>query len=280
MLQEPHEPFSRRHGFLTSDPPITIWDDAPEGLRYTVISTAHDKCGIKPYLLRDIVCGVLRKRPDPSNWSEYPNVWGEVEWHVHNCDWYRVYDIIEAIRTSLATEMNRHSKESVLKVAIFDAEVNAAFRELGIGWQLKDGLIQARGDDSFEAVVNQAKVVLKANKEVTAHDELEEALRDISRRPLPDVTGAVHHSMAALECVAKEVTGEPKATLGQILARHAVIVPKPLDQAVDKIWGFASDNARHVREGQTLAREEAHLVVGLAAVLVNYLAHKTNSSKE
>jgi hypothetical protein len=235
---------------------------------------------MKPHQLRDIVCGVVRKRPDPNNWTEYPNVWGEVEWHVHHCDWFRIYDIIEAIRTCLATEMRRGSKESVLKVAIFDEEVNVAFRELGIGWQLKDGLIQARGDDSFEAVVNEAKDVLKANRKVTAQNELEESLRDISRRPLPDVTGAIHHAVAALECVAKEVAGEPKATLGQILARHGAIVPKPLDQAVEKIWGFASDRARHVREGQSLAREEAHLVVGLAAVLVNYLAHKASCSME
>ena len=80
--------------------------------------------------------------------------------------------------------------------------------------------------------------------------------------------------MAALECVAKEVTGEPKATLGQVLARHGTVVPKPLDQAVDKLWGFASDKARHVREGQALDRHEAQLVVGLAAALANYLIQK------
>jgi hypothetical protein len=86
--------------------------------------------------------------------------------------------------------------------------------------------------------------------------------------------------MAALECVAKDVTGQAKATLGQILARKVAIVPKPLDQAVDKIWGFASDRARHVREGQALDREEAHLVVGLAAALAIYLVQKSNSSEE
>src|ERR1051326_5643297 len=90
MPQNLSQSFSRRHGFQ-SEPPITIWDDAPEEFRHTVLSIAHDKCSLKPYPLRDIVCGVLRKRPDPSNWSEYPNVWGEVEWHVYNCDWYRVY---------------------------------------------------------------------------------------------------------------------------------------------------------------------------------------------
>jgi hypothetical protein len=279
MIQEQFEPFSRRHGFRSSDQPITIWEDAPEDFRHTVLSTAHDKCGLKPYALRDLVCGVLRKRPDPGNWSEYPNVWGEVEGYVYNCDWYRVYDIVEAIRADLAGSKIRLSGEDAVKIAIFDEEINLAFRELGIGWQLKDGLIQARGDDTFEAVVNQAKETLKANEKITAHNELQEALKDISRRPHPDGTGAIQHSMAALECVAKDVTGETKATLGQILDKSGAVVPKPLDQAVHKIWGFASDKARHVREGQTLDREEAHLVVGLAAALANYLVQKTNRTE-
>lgn len=270
--------FSRRHGFRASEPPITIWDDAPEDFRHALLSTAGDKCGLKPYTLRDIVCGVLRKRPDPSNWSEYPNVWGEVESQVYGCEWYRVYDITEAIRGHLVENASYPAEEDA-KVVLFDDEINTALRELGIGWQIRDGIIQTRGDDAFEKVVTTAQDVLLAADKTTAHNELLEALKDISRRPEPDSTGAIQHSMAALECVAKDITGQRNATLGQILSRNGIIVPKPLDQAVDKVWGFASDKARHVREGQALDRHEAHLVVGLAATLVNYLVHKAGSSK-
>jgi hypothetical protein len=280
MQQEHPEPFSRRHGFRPAEPPISIWDDAPEDFRHAVLSSAHDKCDLRPYTLRDIVCGVLRKRPDPSNWSEYPNVWSEVEYLVYGCEWYRVYDIVEAIHAHLVESNTSSFNEPSLVVEKFDDEINSAFRELGIGWQLKDGLIQARGDDAFEAVVNQANEALAAAGKDTAHNELQEALKDISRRPEPDATGAIQHSMAALECVAKDVTGEPKATLGQILTRHGTIVPKPLDQAVDKLWGFASDKARHVREGQILDRQEAQLVVGLAASLANYLIQKARGRSQ
>lgn len=274
MSSESREPFSRRFGFRPAEPPIIIWEDAPEDFRHAVLTAAHDKCGMKPYPLRDLVCGVLRKRPNPNNWSEYPNVWGEVEWHVYNCDWYKVYDIVEAIRAELATADRDHSGEPTVRALMFDEEINSALRDLGMGWQLRDGMIQARGGDAFEAVVTQANEALIAAGKAIAHNELQEALKDISRRPKPDATGAVQHSMAALECVAKDVTGEPKATLGQILARHATVVPKPLDLAVDKLWGFASDKARHVREGQVLERHEAQLVVGLAATLANYLIQK------
>jgi hypothetical protein len=142
---------------------------------------------------------------------------------------------------------------------------------------LREGLIQARGDDAFEAIVAEANENLVAAGKATAHNELREALKDISRRPRADTTGAIQHCMAALECVAKDVTGDSKATLGQIIGRHGTVVPKPLDVAVDKVWGFASDKARHVREGQTLDRHEAQLVVGLAASLTNYLIQKAQT---
>src|SRR5205814_982429 len=76
-------------------------------------------------------------------------------------------------------------------VVQFEEEINAALRELGIGWQIRDGVIQARGDDAFEKVVSTAKDALQAADKTTAHNELLEALKDISRRPEPDSTGAI-----------------------------------------------------------------------------------------
>ena len=84
----------------------------------------------------------------------------------------------------------------------------------------------------------------------TARDEIHDALTDLSRRPNPDLTGAIQHGMAALECVARDACGDPKATLGDILKRHPDLIPKPLDTAIDKAWGFASEMGRHIREGR------------------------------
>ena len=38
---------------------------------------------------------MLLKKPDSSNWSEYPNVFQEVQWLIENCPWHKVYDIAE-----------------------------------------------------------------------------------------------------------------------------------------------------------------------------------------
>jgi hypothetical protein len=58
------------------------------------------------------------------------------------------------------------------------------------------------------------------------------------------------------------------------------IVPKPLDKAVELLWGYASNEARHVREGAEPAREDATLVVSTSAALIAFLAAKNGHYKE
>jgi hypothetical protein len=104
--------------------------------------------------------------------------------------------------------------------------------------------------------------------------QLGQAIADLSRRPDPDVTGAVQHALAAVECSARDVTGDLRATLGELIKRNPGFFPPPLDVAVEKAWGFASERGRHLREGREPLPEEAHLVVGLAAALCSYIATK------
>ena len=102
---------------------------------------------------------------------------------------------------------------------------------------------------------------------------------DLSKRPEPDLTGAVQHAMAALECTAREITKNPSATLGDILRRHTNLFPKPLNEAVPKLWGYASETGRHLREGRTPTRLEAELIVGVASSCCTYLAGKLSDSR-
>lgn len=74
------ETFSDRHRYKGADAEITVREDAPEGLRYAIPLIAQT-VGMTPTAMRRIVCQVLLVPPDPSNWSNYPNVWGEVNEH-------------------------------------------------------------------------------------------------------------------------------------------------------------------------------------------------------
>jgi hypothetical protein len=262
----PTKSFSRRNNFATASSEIKIREEAPEELRIALIDISYS-CGWGPGALRTITCKVLRKKPDPSNWSEYPNVDHEVRDLVENCPWFKVYDIIEAVYNDIADGI----RPKVAKR--FADEMNAVFLELGIGWQLEDGQIISRGDDEYEAVLKEAGVALNASDRPTALSHLQEARQALSRRPKPNLSGAVYHAMGSLEAVARDLSGTPKATLGEILKRHDLI-PKPLDSALSQIWGYASNEARHVEEGREPTREEAELVVGIAAIMVTYLSKK------
>ncbi|MGA2260649.1 MAG: hypothetical protein ABSH28_04345 [Acidobacteriota bacterium] len=263
-MNNKRKPFSKRHGFTVQPPEIKIREDAPENLRHFVLQIAIE-LGLGPSDLRECACAVLHVRPDPNNWSEYPNVWGEVEDLIYGCDWFRIYDFIERVYL-------RFQKRDKKLAADFEQALNDFFIEQGMGWQMADGEIITRGTEAFEATVYVAVESLDAAGRNTARDEIHEALTDLSRRPKPDLTGAIQHGMAALECVARDACGDPKATLGDILKRHPDLLPKPLDTAIEKAWGYASEMGRHIREGRQPDRKEAELIVGLAATVSTYLS--------
>jgi hypothetical protein len=107
----------------------------------------------------------------------------------------------------------------------------------------------------------------------TARGEIEQAHADIKKAP-PDLTGAVQHALSALECVARKHAGNSNATLGDLIKKFPGLLPPPLDQAMEKIWGFASNHGRHLREGGKPDAAEVELLVGLATVCCTYVARK------
>ena len=256
--------FSKRRGFFSvKKKEITIRKDAPKELREFIKMMFYD-LGKVPSDLRQIVCMVLKIPPNRNNWSEFPNIDYEVTERLENSEWYEVYDIIE----SIIQKLNKDEKEK------FTSAINEYFIANGIGWKIEEEFIETRGDEVFETAVNTVVSTLEKAKLVTAKTEIKEALLDLSRRPTPDVTGAIQHSLACLECVTREITGDKKSTLGELMKKYPDVIPAPLDSAISKIWGFTSEQGRHLKEGNTPNYLEAELVVELTAAITTYLSKK------
>jgi hypothetical protein len=269
------ESFSKRLGLAPEEQAeITIRDDAPYHLREAILIIAEHELDLSPSTIRSVLCNTLRKIPDSNNWSQYPNIWWECEHLMENCPWYKVYDFVENMYDTLSksTEPDRAS--------IWEKLINECFIEQGVGWRLVEGQLESRGPEGFKIAVDTARQSLEDAKLPTAHDEIHEAMKDLSRRPDPDLTGAIHHAMGALECTARTAAGDPKATLGDILKKFPGLLPKPLDDALAQVWGYASEMARHIREGRTPKYAEAEMLVGLAAAVCTYLAAKIRDDQE
>ena len=254
--------FSKRMGFHPEMANIVIRNDAPADLRSFLLLI------IKDYIkslkkIRTIVCKTINEAPDPSNWSENEYMDSEIQVHLDNCKWFRIYDIIESFYKELDS----------IKQTSFENKINEFFYEKGIGWKLEQGLIISRGDDVFEKALDETKAILKEKGLTTSKNEITEAIADLSRRPNSEITGAVQHALAALECVCRELTGS-NDTLGKLIKKYPYLVPQPLDVAIDKMFGYASEHGRHLHEGSEPSYDEAFLLVHISASLCTYLANK------
>jgi len=216
----PNEPFSRRHGYAAPEAEITVREDAPDIVRSAVLALAHAH-GLSPDTVRATICAVLLRTPDRNNWSS-GNVAREAEDLVFEAPWFRVYDFAEGIYDVV-------EGQSWGRGETFAARLNEVFREHGIGYEMKEGRIVGRGSLAFREATEEAVRLMTMAHKPTAATEMRQALADIMRRP-PDITGAVQHGMAALECAARDLMGQPRANLGQLLPD--LELPKPLDEAV------------------------------------------------
>lgn len=263
-MNGPGSSFPDRFGYQAPEAEITIREGAPTPVRDGILMAGY-AAGLVPDTMRAILCQVLLLRPDQNNWSA-SNVEREVSALIDEAPWYRIYDFAERLYAEIGTRDFTGTQQ-----ARFEAQLNQLFRERGVGWEMKQGTLVARGSEAFALATGQATEVMRQHGAPTASNEIHEALRDISRRPQADVTGAIQHAMAALECVARDVGGTT-ATLGPIIRKLGL--PAPLDQAVEKLWGFTSEQGRHILEGRQPQFEEAELVVTTASALSVYLLRR------
>ncbi len=257
--------FSHRHGYSGQPKEITVREDAPESLRVVALETAYE-LGVRG--VRDIVCRVLRKRPYPDNWSA-GNVAREVEFLVYECEWFRVYDIIEAFSKALQTSF---------EWAAYAEAINSCLIEEGLGWQFVAGKIIARGDEGFAQAVAMAATSLKDDGRPTSSGHIQSAIRALSERPKANTSGAVSHATNAVECLLNDITGEAM-TLGKYLDRYPTLLHPALKKALDATYGYASDaGARHGKEGVEPSFEAAQFVVTTCAATCTLLT-ATNPKK-
>ena len=263
--------FSERYGFLAADAAITIRNDAPPEVRWAV-STFAQECGLQPDRMRAIICRIMLVSPNTNNWSP-ENVRGEVETLLTEVPWHHVYDFAEGVYIAFQNAFRGEAATG------FETKLNNLFRQRGIGFQMREGRIEFRGSSDLEDTIAHAVSVAEGLGLVTTPRALHDARRCLSERPEPNTRNAVYNAVGALEAAARHVSGNERATLGEIIAQHPQLFPGALKKAAEGLWGFASETARHVREGAEIQVREAAMVVGAASSLAAYLLEKDDSAR-
>jgi hypothetical protein len=113
----------------------------------------------------------------------------------------------------------------------------------------------------------------------SVRSHLDTAIAHLSSRDNPDYRNSVKESISAVEALARAVSQEPKATLGQLiktLESHAGIHPA-LKSAFSSLYGYTSDEGgiRHslLQEAKITKTEAAFMLVACSA-FVNYVVSK------
>jgi len=256
--------FSVRQGIKPEPRPAL--EEAPQALRFFLLKYLEQKYAEYPSQAAEIFEHFLR-RPGLKRGFYNPHdpaVWARMYSLLEEFEWWQVYDFAEAIFQTRAAN-------NIYDVESFQRDLNGLFEEHNIPYRMAGGYIAFKGPESFEASVHTACFVLEQSSRQTARDEIHKALDDLSKRP-PDLTGAVHHAIAALECAANDVCGEEGETLGQVIKKHPDRFPPPLGEAVSKLYGFASERGRHVTEGGEPDVKEVELIIGICANVATYLS--------
>jgi len=246
--------FSKR--FELGPPPAKLKrGEAPHKMRTALARLIYDHP--VDYLVVGQALLAAKREVPPSWFGSLSPDWKWIEIWLERAEWYEVFDFIDMLCHQL--------RDHALEVKIDDL-----LAEFDIGWKVLYGQIEIRGDEPFEQSIQTAREALEHADRRTAKSELEEAIADLSRRPTPDARGAIIRSVGALEALAKDLTNDSKATFGQTVKQLAL--PQPLDGAAEKLWGYASDSARHVTEGRSPRGSEALFVVQVCAAFISYLS--------
>lgn len=253
------ETFAKRRGYRPVDAEITVREDAPAELRGAIAQIAL-RSGMTYSSMREVICRTLLVQPDPSNRSEIPHIRDEAAALLRNCKWFKVYDAAEALYA--AAEPARKQQFADL--------LNGFFRENGIGWEMREGRIVFRGPKPFREVTWETVRMLEETNRPRAANEMRKAVRELSRRPAPDVLSAMLCVMEALQATARDLTGEYKPDMDRLVP--ALDLPQPLESVVEKLWAYASDRARCKDCIPDVA--EAELTVSIAGALCKFLAER------
>ena len=153
----------------------------------------------------------------------------------------------------------------------FEEAINNIFKEENVQHRFVNGIIT---DIINEHEIKEIQESLDKNDDSSVH--ISKAINHLYNRQKPDYENSVKESICAVEVKCKEITKDPKATLGSAIKKlkdKGIIVHPSFEQGISKLYGYASD-AKGIRHGggkeTTITEKEAKLVLTICTATCNY----------
>ncbi|MGH8145994.1 MAG: AbiJ-NTD4 domain-containing protein [Rhodanobacteraceae bacterium] len=215
--------------------------------------------GFVDELSRDLWFNFFKLRIDSR--PEYGfQILDQIRKYFFSCEWYQVYDFIEFVVQNYEILGLIESTNKVLE------------RELS-GFRLIDGLFTPVSDASEREAIENA---LAPGPFAGVHVHLHQALQHLASRDQPDYRNSIKESISAIESAVCELSGNPKAALGdglKILERGGKL-HNALRNGFSAIYGYTSDahGIRHAMlEEAKLDEADAKFFLVSSAAFINYL---------
>ena len=206
------------------------------------------------------------KRPADERPDRTHRILEEIRGYFFNAPWNEVYDFLEFVLIACSEDRFRNLRwllNSILR------------RELSGYRIIEDKFVPIT--DQYE--IEEISEAIADSPYAGARTHLRQALEHMSNREAPDYRNSIKEAISAVESAAREITGNPQATLGDALREieKSVKIHGALRTGFSALYGYTSD-ADGIRHGMVdvanLTVADAKYFLVACAAFVNYLVAK------
>ena len=187
-----------------------------------------------------------------------------------NSKWHEILDLIE----SVADYCPENLKENFISLC------NSYLERENSAYKFVNGKISEITSEEEIECVEQAI----ASPLTGVSEHLKSALLHLSNRDSPDYRNSIKESISAVESLAKSLTGDDKATLGQALKtlEKNGKLHEALKTSFSSLYGYTSDanGIRHaLLQESTITKADAKFMLISCSAFINYLLAIHNQNK-
>lgn len=183
--------------------------------------------------------------------------------HFFSAKWFEVYDFVEFV----SDHGPRESKEKFIQTT------NSYLERENSAYRFVNGrIVEITSAEEIEEVETALK---EGGKYPGVQTHLKAALALFSDRKTPDYRNSIKESISAVESLAKQLAGNEKGTLGDVLKtlEKAKKLHPAMKSAFSSLYGYSSDaeGIRHaLLDESNLTKADARFMLVCCSAFINY----------